>query len=441
MSMEPLPIGETPTYNIESSPLRVLSPGREKSPLPSPGRGRSSLPIADDISPVRSPIRNSVYPVVLYSHMPSSKSRTPRQGNRSMPILPKNQNKFYTLPILPQSPPKTMIFPMTPEELRVAPGTPQFAMHIPARPIQMITVKPIGGLPASPTVPAPVVQQNIIPLTIPQPIGGVTSDALGLIPLSASIKPNYAAMSAEQQADVYSMFRGRFGILKLSYKNWNIQIPDESMSLDKIHDLYAQQVKEIMISTNANSYRKYIIVGFLGLEFFAIKVLGLDMAGFTESQFQSMQRYDQLLVELGEKYQNGGMASWPLEIRMIFAIFISAVIFVVLKLVGNFFPPMFMEQISKFVNAQAGAMNFSTTADVKKDEFGLPVIDMPAPAGNGGAGIMGMLGGLFNGGTAGVENAALSGLVAAGTTASRAMTAKEEPAAQPRRKIVYQEDD
>jgi hypothetical protein len=69
--------------------------------------------------------------------------------------------------------------------------------------------------------------------------------------------------------------------------------------------------------------------------FFIIELLackaGLDFKGFTKYQMAKQEKYDRLLIELGERsYLNFGM-NLPVEVRLVGMIFIDAGIFFVAK--------------------------------------------------------------------------------------------------------------
>ena len=60
-----------------------------------------------------------------------------------------------------------------------------------------------------------------------------------------------------------------------------------------------------------------------------------DMKGFTQQQMLSMNSYERLLIELGEKNYVETESSWPVEARLLSMIVINAVVFLVSKMVFN----------------------------------------------------------------------------------------------------------
>jgi hypothetical protein len=185
-------------------------------------------------------------------------------------------------------------------------------------------------------------------------------------------RPNYASMNDEEQKNMKKIFMSKYLTIKTSYPNWKIPLPEDSWDLDYTHDLFESLVKQIVISMNCDQYRAYLIVMFLGVEIFCIKVLGLDMSGYTLAQVESMNRYDQLLTELGEKYYIQGPSSWPLEARLIIVAGVNAIFFLIVrylcKWAGN---ESFAPSIQSVLNQLLGGGSQTSTAQCT-DENGLP---------------------------------------------------------------------
>ena len=69
------------------------------------------------------------------------------------------------------------------------------------------------------------------------------------------------------------------------------------------------------------------------LEFVFGHLFGFDMSGFTQQQILSMNSYEKLLIELGEKSYMPSGSKWPVEVRLLFLCLINAVLFVVSKII------------------------------------------------------------------------------------------------------------
>lgn len=153
--------------------------------------------------------------------------------------------------------------------------------------------------------------------------------------------PNYDSMSLEEQAQHRANFINKFGILRSSWPNYDIPIITDNMSLKQIHAQYDVYIRHIHISKDMDNYKIYLVIVWLIVELFCTKI-GLNVAGYTTSQMKSMNKYEKLLIELGEtNYKstvaaNGTVQSeWPIEIRILFMTLTNAVVFIIIKMLAN----------------------------------------------------------------------------------------------------------
>ena len=73
-------------------------------------------------------------------------------------------------------------------------------------------------------------------------------------------------------------------------------------------------------------------MGFMGMELLFSNILKIDMTGFAKQQMASMNSYEKILIELGEKsLLDRTKSQWPAEVRLLFTIVMNAVIFVMSK--------------------------------------------------------------------------------------------------------------
>ena len=137
----------------------------------------------------------------------------------------------------------------------------------------------------------------------------------------------------------------KFELLRKSYKNVNIPeftIHSDYQSMQRIYDTTVRQVN---IDSNIDTYKSYLITGFYITEFVLGYWLQFDMQDFTKQQIANMNKYEHLLIELGEKNYVPEGSKWPVEIRLLFTILINAAIFIITKMVmkkigGNLFGMM-----------------------------------------------------------------------------------------------------
>lgn len=439
---------------ISNTPLpMVISPPLSNGETPASFKGRTKFNIRNSGSRNPStPSQPILRPLSKLMQLPTPIAQTPQytQTRHSIPFtrdvnhgsqfkgfLPELPQIYalgghLQLPLLPESPPANMIMSMSPRIMNnrisplplpninpiIQPIIPSLAFQPQSAQIPEIKVNPLGFTPSNET-------SNSQPLPV----------------ATSTNRPNYVTMSIPQQIDMRVMFRTKFGILRSSYPQWNIQDPSEGSTLDQVHDMYENYVKEIIISMNSNQWKIYLIILFLGIEIFGIKVLGMDFKGYTMSQVKSMNRYNRLLVELGEKYYVQGNSNWPIEIRFIITAAINAIIFFAIKyfskwLGGDHMSEVIQGFVDKILNSEM--LNSSGTT---RDEHGLPIIAPSASAESPGGGLdlSNILGGLMGGNSGGGFN--LNSIISQITSAvsgSNATTASSGQG-QPRTRVVFRD--
>jgi len=128
----------------------------------------------------------------------------------------------------------------------------------------------------------------------------------------------------------------RFDILKRSYKEAHIPEFTEYTDIQTMERIYEDTVRKVGLESKVEGYKKFLTMGFFGVEFVFTKFMGLDMSGFAKQQMSSMNSYERLLIELGEKAMiEKSKSQWPVELRLLFTIVMNAVIFLLMKSVMN----------------------------------------------------------------------------------------------------------
>lgn len=144
-------------------------------------------------------------------------------------------------------------------------------------------------------------------------------------------RPNYAKITKDQEIYLRSEFKVKFGILRSSYPQWNVIEPNDTLTLEQIHDLYDHYLKQIMVSRETGNYKTYMVIFLMVIEVIGVKFLKLNMSGYTLSQLRIINRYDSLFMELGEKYLISSGSNWPVEVRIVMMMLFNAVIFLVVR--------------------------------------------------------------------------------------------------------------
>ena len=128
----------------------------------------------------------------------------------------------------------------------------------------------------------------------------------------------------------------RFRILKRGNPNYK-DFPEytEHTPLVALKTMYNETVKMIQLEENVDSYKTYLKVGFFIIEFGLCK-LGLDFKGFAKIQMKKMDKYERMLIELGEKSYSNFTNNWPVEVRLIGVLLADAIIFYICKIAADY---------------------------------------------------------------------------------------------------------
>lgn len=146
----------------------------------------------------------------------------------------------------------------------------------------------------------------------------------------------------------------KFMVLRKQYKNVDIPEFTEHSDLPSMKRTYEQIIRRVTLDSNILTYKKYLGGGFMIMEFIATKFIGLDISGFANFQSKTMNQYDELLIELGEKNYTGFSKRFPIELRLIFAIVMSAGMFYMQK---KMFDSNGFEMLSKFMGLESENSN------------------------------------------------------------------------------------
>lgn len=147
----------------------------------------------------------------------------------------------------------------------------------------------------------------------------------------------YAGLSPEErEIKEKEEYIWRFRILKKQYKTPQVDIPvfNEHSDLRMMKTTYDRTIRELYLDDAVESYRTYLIGGFIVMEFVCTQWVGVDLSGFTIQQTRMTYKYDRLLIELGEKSYNRWGMNLPVEVRLIGFILLQAGIFYLGKIIS-----------------------------------------------------------------------------------------------------------
>lgn len=240
----------------------------------------------------------------------------------SPPVRSVSPQKAFNLPI-PQAPaiPDSLKFP-SPKPLHPMGAPEPVKMHQPESPSE-ISPRPYEKNPPPQSYVREVSPPREEPMFIPPQyndnVRGVTQ------------RPDYSKLTKEQEIYLKSVFKVKFGILREQFPQYSVIEPHESLTAEQIHDLYDYYMRQIMVSRETGQYKMYMVIVLMFIEVIGVKVLKLNMSGYTMSQMKIMSRYDALFMELGEKWLVNSGSNWPIEARICMMILFNAVIFLVIR--------------------------------------------------------------------------------------------------------------
>lgn len=126
----------------------------------------------------------------------------------------------------------------------------------------------------------------------------------------------------------------RFRILKKKHKNLKINDYTELDDLESMKTIYHRTLRDVELDSNIDSYKSYLIASWMAFEWGCCNFVNVDMKGFADSQMKIMNKYESLLVELGERsYSNWGR-NIPVELKLIGLVLFQAGLFYLGKLTG-----------------------------------------------------------------------------------------------------------
>jgi len=299
----------------EEERVKELNRAREREHTKNLGREpfQSSSPPAPSYQTTQSFSSSSNQPTQSFSSSPPVPSYQPTQSYSEV-----NYQTSYTQPIQSQPPPNEN--PVKPN------GTVEenaiFSVLGPSSNKENVFTHPL---------PATIVSTGVIHSVQPSN----SSLPPSLLEIQKGIPGPIKDMTYSSPADDVKRKREllfRFDILKKAYKQANIPEFTEFTDIQTMENVYEDTVRKVGLDSKVEGYKKFLTMGFFGIEFLFTNLLKVDMTGFAKQQLASMNTYDRILIELGEKAMlDKTKSQWPAEIRLMFTILMNAVIFLLMK--------------------------------------------------------------------------------------------------------------
>lgn len=121
-------------------------------------------------------------------------------------------------------------------------------------------------------------------------------------------------------------------------------MPDLTLETDPktIETAYYHTVHKLKTRSQAAWYKQVLFAVCYVLEMVLGSIVGLDMQGFAIEQWKQINKYDDLLIELGEKYMSESAVRFPVEARLAGVLLFNAALYALsrgsgpVQLVGRF---------------------------------------------------------------------------------------------------------
>lgn len=167
-----------------------------------------------------------------------------------------------------------------------------------------------------------------IPPTLSQISNGIVRDTKGVRDITKGVSKQ------EEDEDIEKrMYLDKFSILKRKYKDFKVPDFSQYSDVNTMKRTYDSAVKQLHLDSTVETYKKYLIGGFTLTQFLFNKFLKIDMGGFAEQQILSMNQYEQVLVEIGERSYFKAPSQMAPELKLVLLIGFNAVIFLISKMI------------------------------------------------------------------------------------------------------------
>jgi hypothetical protein len=144
---------------------------------------------------------------------------------------------------------------------------------------------------------------------------------------------NNVSYNEQEEEDLKREIMFKIELLKKSYPTANIQEFSIHSDYSSMKRTYDDTVRRLSLDSTVEQYKTYLIGGFMACEFILGNFFKLEMQGFTQQQILSMNSYEKLLIELGEKSYVPTGSKWPVELRLLFMIIMNAAFFLISKMI------------------------------------------------------------------------------------------------------------
>lgn len=193
--------------------------------------------------------------------------------------------------------------------------------------------------------------------------------------MQQKVVPDINRMNTETHVELNDKKRElllQFDLMKSRHRD--IELPNYTMNSDYnvMKNTYDNLVRNIHITKSAATYKKVFRLSLFLIEYGMGKYLKFDMDGYTAYQMESMDEYEKLLIEIGEKSYISGSTDLPAEFQLALMVILNTVTFIFLKMLEKKGMSMLASQFQNLSKAAAE----STNEQPRKGRMKKPDIDL-----------------------------------------------------------------
>lgn len=266
---------------------------------------------------------------------------------------------------------------------------------------------------------------------------GNTIDAIQPDQAVAEIDIDFDAMNPVQVREFLDEMKIKFSILKKNYPDFPIPVIKEDDNPKWVFGIYEQLLDMAKGDASQPMYQSGMQLVFLIVQV-VLTLVGIPAKNFFSFHSKHFRKYNQLMVELGEKWGPLIDVTSSVETKLMIAIGWNTLVFAIVSVIATKFGDKIggtVEQLLDKITAGNSAPSFDNIKSELggRDEVNLPQQEQASDAGGLG-GIANMLGGLLGGGGGG-------GLGGLGNLLGGLLNPQQSTAQAKERKLPVYEDE
>lgn len=269
--------------------------------------------------------------------------------------------------------------------------------------------------------------------------GVTTIDAINPDQAVAEIDIDFDTMTPVQVREFLDEMRIKFSILKKNYPDFPIPVIKDDDNPKWVFGIYEQLLDMAKGDASQPMYQSGMQLVFLIVQV-VLTLVGIPAKNFFSFHSKHFSRYNQMMVELGEKWGPLIDVTSSVETKLMIAIGWNTLVFAIVSVIANKFGDRIggtVEQLLDNITAGNSGLNFD---NIKAELNGREEVNLPqkeqAPDAGGLGGIANMLGGLLGGG--GGSGGGLGGL---GNLLGGLLNPQQSTAQAKERKLPVYEDE